>query len=38
LDSERSGAVGGDGDSTRSLKPKPSPSRKLSVGRGAKKT
>jgi len=38
VDSERSGATGGDGDSTRSLKPKSTPSRKLSSGRGAKQT
>ncbi|TVY53987.1 Sporulation-specific protein spo7 [Lachnellula cervina] len=38
LDSERSGATGGDGDSTRSLKPKSAQSRKPGSGRGAKQT
>jgi Spo7-like protein len=38
LDSERSGVTPGDGDSTRSLKPKPAPSRKPDSGRGTKQT
>ncbi|TVY23966.1 Sporulation-specific protein spo7 [Lachnellula hyalina] len=36
LDSERYGVSGGDGDSTRSLKPKPAPSRKPGSSKGAK--
>ncbi|TVY81736.1 Sporulation-specific protein spo7 [Lachnellula suecica] len=38
VDSERSGAPAGDGDSIRSLKPKPSPSKKSGSLRAAKQT